>query len=342
MTFYRKLRHAAACALVVSACAQGALAQDAEAPARKDTLDKFLNMDAKDPATKLAVIQHEVYQLELTNLLIRFDQMYGNRITMEPVEFASGLELIPGYVFSAKSLDRSKKHPAIVMVHGGFHDRFDIYFFKWIDALTAKGYVVMFPDYRGSSGYGEPHYRNGYGNTDVADVLAGADFVGKLDYVDANRLGILGHSRGGMVTLLAIERAPKKFKAAIEVAGLVDFLAYMSYKPEYRRQEVASEPQFKGQLPNENLAAYMKVSPINFVQDIQTPLLVLANTYDGTVPLALHSGRLIELLKANGKVYDAHIYTDAPGGHMFPFGNTDEARDAQRRIIDWADKYLTH
>ena len=342
MNSYRKLRHTIACLLVIWTCAQTALAQDAETPARKDTLDKFLNMDAKDTATKLAVIQHEVYQLELTNVLIRFDQMYGNRIAMEPVSFASGLDLIPGYVFRAKNLDRSKKHPAMVIVHGGFHDRFDTYFFEWIDALTAKGYVVMFPDYRGSSGYGEPHYRNSYGNTDVTDVLAGADFVSKLDDVDANRLGIVGHSRGGMVTLLAIERAPKKFKAAVEIAGLVDFLAYMSYKPEYRRQEVANEAQFNGQLPNENLAAYMKVSPINFVQDIQTPLLVLANTYDGTVPLALHSGRLIDLLKAKGKVYDAHVYTNAPGGHMFPFGNTDEARDVQRRIVEWADKYLMH
>lgn len=340
MTMFQQCRRLLAIVLVSLTGLTAAAAQDAE-PARKDTLDKFLNMDAKDTATKLAVVQHEVYKLAVANTIIRFEQVYGQRITLETVDFASGLELIPGYVFTAKNLDRSKKHPAVVIVHGGFHDRFDTFFFNWIDALTSKGYVVMFPDYRGSSGYGEPHYRNSYGNTDVTDVLASADYLASLDYVDGGRLGIVGHSRGGLVTLLAIERAPKKFKAAIEIAGLVDFLQYMAYKPEYRRQEVANESQFKGQLPGDNLAAYMKVSPINFVKDIETPLLVMANTFDGTVPLALHSGRLIEVLKAYNKVYDSHIYTDAPGGHMFPFGNTPEARDVQKRIVDWMGKHLS-
>src|SRR5262249_13670346 len=117
------------------------------------------------------------------------------------------------------------------------------------------------------------------------------------------------------------------------------FVAYMGYKPEYRREEVAREPTFGGKLPNDNLKPYMDVSPVNHVQKIQTPLLVLANTFDQTVPFALHSGRMIELLKAYGKVFDAHVYTDAAGGHMFPFGDTDEARDCWRRALAWVGKH---
>lgn len=320
----------------VMAAAGSALAQDP----RKEGLDKFLNMDGKDVETKLAVIQHELYKAEVSSTLVLFNQLHGSRVRTERVEFPSGLELIPGYIFSPQNMDRGRPHPALVLVHGGFHDRFEPYFFKLVDALVSKGYVVMFPEYRGSSGYGETHYRNSYGDTDVTDTLASADFIGRQPYVDPARLGIVGHSRGGMVTVLAIERAPKKFKVAVEIAGLVDFLAYMSYKPEYRRQEVANEPQFKGQTPDRNLAAYMRVSPINFVKDIETPILVLANTFDGTVPLELHSGRLIELLKAHNKVHESYIYKDAPGGHMFPYGDTDEGRDVQRRIIEWTAKYL--
>lgn len=324
---------AALAALLVCATAH---AQDP----RKEGLDAFINRDAKDIETKLAVLQHEIYRAELSNILVLFNQRYGSRVNMQAVDFPSGLDLIPGYVFTPANLDRSRSHPAIVLVHGGFHDRFDLYFFKMVDALVGKGYVVMFPEYRGSSGYGEMHYRNSYGDTDVTDTLASADFIGRQPYVDPARIGIVGHSRGGMVTLLAIERAPKKFKVAVEIAGLVDFLAYMAYKPEFRRLEVAAEPQFKGQLPDKNLAAYMRVSPVNFVKDIEAPLLVLANTFDGTVPLELHSGRLIELLKAHNKVFDSHIYKDAPGGHMFPFGDTEEARDATRRVLEWTAKYL--
>ncbi|MGI8745870.1 MAG: prolyl oligopeptidase family serine peptidase [Bryobacteraceae bacterium] len=68
--------------------------------------------------------------------------------------------------------------------------------------------MVIFPDYRGSSGYGTNHYQNAYGTTDVADVIAAGQYLAKRDYVDPNRMGIVGHSRGGMVTLLATERAP--------------------------------------------------------------------------------------------------------------------------------------
>ena len=198
----------------------------------------------------------------------------------------------------------------------------------------------MFPEYRGSSGYGEVHYENSYGKTDVADVLSAADFLSTRENVDASRLGIVGHSRGGMVTMLALEKAPQRFKVAVEIAGLADFVAYMSYKPEYRRQEVAKEATFGGKLPNENLKAYMDISPVNNVEAIQTPLLVLANTFDQTVPFKLHSKRMIELLKAYGKVFDSHVYEDAPGAHMFPFANSPEAQDCWSRTLDWVGKYL--
>ncbi len=325
------------CALLVAACPLRAQ----KTGAAKQDLTQFVNMDAKDTATKLNLIQQDLYQEELSTAVIRFILEYGNKVHLEDVEFPStDLSVVPGYLFTPVNMESGKTYPGLVFVHGGFHDRFDTYFFKMIAAAVAHGYVVMFPDYRGSSGYGDIHYQNSYGTTDVADVLSSADFLAKQSYVDPNRLGIVGHSRGGMVTVLAIERAPKKFKVAVEIAGLMDFLAYMSYKPDFRRQEVAREPEFKGQLPDTNLAPYLAVSPINHVNDIQTPLLVLGNSFDQTVPFALHSGRLIDLLKADGKVYDAHVYQNAPGGHMFPFANTEQGRDVFKRTFEWLDKYL--
>jgi dipeptidyl aminopeptidase/acylaminoacyl peptidase len=316
-------------------------AQNEPAAPQGNNLTQFSNMDAKDTAAQLTLLQQELYQEELSTAIIRFTLQYGNTVHLESVNFPStGLEVIPGYVFTPTNLQSGKKYPGIVFVHGGFHDRLDTYFFKMIATAVSKGYVVMFPDYRGSSGYGDIHYANSYGTTDVADVLASADFLGKLSYVDPDRLGIVGHSRGGMVTLLAIEQAPKKFKVATEIAGLVDFIAYMSYKPDWRRSEVAREPQFHGMGPDKNLGAYIKVSPMSHVKDIETPLLVLANTFDETVPLDLHSGRLIDLLKGDGKVYESHIYTDAPGGHMFPFADTEEGRDVFARVFEWTGKYL--
>ena len=307
---------------------------------KKESLDRFLNMDAKELETKVEVIRHELYGVVVSNHLIRFVQQYGDRVNVENVDFPSGEELIPGYVFTPKNMVKAKKYPAIVWVHGGFHDHFDRYFFKVFDEAIRRGFVVIFPEYRGSAGYGEPHYRNNYGTWDTDDTLASADFVGKLPYVDADRLGIVGHSRGGMVTLLAIQRAPKKFKAAVKIAGLVDFIAYMGYKPEYRRLEIAGEPQFGGKLPHQAMSAYLKISPINFVDKIQTPLYVIANEVDRSVPYELHAKRLIEVLRGYNKTHETLIYKDAPGGHMFPFADTDDARDMTKRTFDFLAKYL--
>ena len=304
-------------------------------------LQKLRNIDANDVATRLDLIQDMLLKQDVQSNLSLFRQQYGDRVRLEPVEYPSDrVQVIPGYLFTPIHLEKGKRCPGLVMVHGGFHDHFDTYYAKPIAEAVEHGYVVLFPEYRGSSGYGEVHYVNSYGKTDVTDVLAAADFLCTQPNVDPERLGIIGHSRGGMVTMLAIEREPRRFQAAVEISGLADFVAYMSYKPDYRRQEVAEEATFGGKLPNENLRAYMDISPLNHVEAIQTPLLVLANTFDQTVPFALNSGRMIDLLKAHGKVFDSHVYTDAPGSHMFPFANTPEAEDCWRRAFEWVGRYL--
>lgn len=316
-----------------------AKAQDAPATP-PPALTQFSNMDAADSASKLTLITQELYQEEVQTSILRFQMEYAATVHLEAVDFPSGLATIPGYVFTPAHIQPGKRYPALVFVHGGFHDRFEPYFFKMIAAAVEKGYVAIFPDYRGSSGYGGDHYENSYGTTDVADVLASADWLSKQAYVDSSRMGIIGHSRGGMATLLALEQAPTRFKVATEIAGLVDFIAYMAYKPEWRRQEVAKEPQFHGLTPDKSLAPYLKVSPMSHVRDIQTPLLVMGNTFDETVPFDLHGGRLVQLLKADNKVFEEKVYTNAPGGHMFPFAATSEGKDLFEHVFAWMGKYL--
>jgi dipeptidyl aminopeptidase/acylaminoacyl peptidase len=114
----------------------------------------------------------------------------------------------------------------------------------------------------------------------------------------------------------------------------------MSYKPDYRRQATANEPAFGGKLPSENLGPYMEVSPLNHVDDIQTPLFVAGTTGDKVVPLTLHGGRLIDALKARNKVFESKIYDHAPGDHMFLFGDTAERRDLFERTFAFLGKYL--
>ncbi len=308
---------------------------------REGALDSFTNTGTDDSAALLKHLQQEIYVTQQLAILAQFRLDYADRIRLATEFVNSDGELIPTHVFTPVKAGAGARRPAVVMVHGGFHERLEPSWFPLIEAVVEAGYVVLFPEYRGSRGYGDALYQNDYGNTDVADVLAAARYAVTRPDIDPARIGILGQSRGGMVTLLAIERAPKQFKAAVDIVGLTDFVAYMSYKPDYRRKEIAeTNPGFKGKLPHENLPAYIEVSPINFVEKIEAPVLVLATTGDKIVPHTLHTGRLIDALKANGKTYEAKIYDDAPGGHVFMKGATPERDDALRRIVAWFDRWL--
>jgi dipeptidyl aminopeptidase/acylaminoacyl peptidase len=328
------------CCIVLALCAGSACAQ--EGAPKEGALDKYINRDAKDTATRLEVLQHSVYEGAQEVTALAFMQEYGDRIKMKRVFYpALDRTLVPGYIFTPVKRQAGKRYPAVVIVHGGFHEHLEWHFFPLIEYAITRGYAVIFPEYRGSRGYGAEHYRNDYGVTDAADVIAAADYMAKQDYVDGDRIGVIGHSRGGMVTLAAIEKAPKRFKAAVDIAGLADFVAYMAYKPEYRREEVAKEsPTFKGKLPFENLPAYIDVSPINHVDAIEAPLLVIGTTGDKIVPWTLHSGRLIDALKARGKTHEVKLYDNAPGGHIFIYGDSDESRDAFERSFNFIGKYL--
>ena len=341
-----KRTHGSTATLVVLALAMlasaPAPAQEAAPPERRaDELQKFINADAKDTQTKLDLLVHTLYEVNQKLVGVTFNQRYGDRIRMERLMVPNvNHDLIPCWLFTPLKMAEGRKYPGIVAVHGGFHFALDEEYFGFIERFVREGYVVMFPEYRGSRGYGKEWYdAQEYGAGDVDDVLSAADHLANKPFVDSGNLGIVGRSRGGMVTLLAIERQPKRFQAAADVVGLADFLMYMAYKPEYRRQEVAQEPNFKG-MPFDNLQAYIDSSPIMHVKKIETPLLVHATTFDRTVPHTLHTERLIEALKAYDKKYEYKLYERAPGGHGYSEGDSPEAIDSLNRIVDFFGRHL--
>lgn len=316
-------------------------AQAEDSGRRADELQAFINPDSKDSQVKLDLLIHTLYEVNQKLVAVTFNQRYGDRIRMERVMVPNvNADLVPAWLFTPVQKAAGRKYPAIVAVHGGFHYSLDEDYFGFIERFVREGYIVMYPEYRGSRGYGKDWYdAQEYGAGDVDDVLSAAEYIAGKPFIDSGRLGIVGRSRGGMVTLLAIQKQPTRFKAAVDLVGLADFLMYMAYKPEYRRQEVAKEPHFKG-LPFDNLQAYMDASPIMHVSRIQTPLLIHATTFDPIVPHALHSERLVEALKAHGKSYEYKLYDRAPGGHKYSEGDSPQAIDSLNRIIEFLDRHL--
>ena len=124
---------------------------------------------------------------------------------------------IPAFVFQPLTLRGAKGHPAIVWVHENIRGHLYEHYIPYIREATAKGYIVIAPEYRGSLGYGQAFYDAiDYGGTEVDDVVTAAEVLkAKYPQVDPARIGIMGWSHGGMITLLSIFRNPTLFKAAL-------------------------------------------------------------------------------------------------------------------------------
>lgn len=244
------------------------------------------------------------------------------------------------YVFVPNKIDVNKKYPLIVLPHGGVHANFTTYHTHIIRELMAQGYIVAAPEYRGSTGYGKSFYENiDYGGLEVDDNNAARDYmVENYDFVDANRVGIMGWSHGGLIALMDIFKNPDDYKVAFAGVPVSDLVARMGYyDDEYRK--LFSESFHIGKTANENVEEYRKRSPVNYADKLKTPLLIHTNTNDDDVNV-LEVESLIRSLKAEGKKFEYEIFKDAPGGHSFDRIDTKLAKEIRMKIYKFMGKYL--
>jgi dipeptidyl aminopeptidase/acylaminoacyl peptidase len=244
------------------------------------------------------------------------------------------------YVFVPRKLDRSKKAPLLILPHGGVHADFTTYYTHIIREMMDQGYVVVAPEYRGSTGYGKD-YQDAidYGGLEIDDNIAARDWaVETLPFVDSSHVGIVGWSHGGLIALMAVYAHPEKFQAAYAGVPVSDLVARMGYAGSEYQDEFAA-PYHIGQTANENVDEYRRRSPAWNADKLQTPLLIHATTNDRDVNI-IEVEHLIAQLKAAGKNFQYKIYKDAPGGHSFNRTDTPLARESRKEIYAFLEQYL--
>jgi dipeptidyl aminopeptidase/acylaminoacyl peptidase len=242
--------------------------------------------------------------------------------------------VISAFIWLPFNIARDGHAPGIVYPHGGptgqTLDRFD----RTALALASRGYVVIAPNPRGSSGYGRAFQDaniKDLGGGDLEDEVAAKRFMVATGYVDPKKVGITGGSYGGYMTLMAVGKTPGEWAAAVEQYGIIDWAhMYVTEGPPLQAYQ-------RGLLgtPEAEPAVYKATSPLTFIHQERAPLLVLQGDNDMRVPRT-QAEEVVALLKADGRTVDVHFYPNE--GHGFV--KRENQIDALTRLVDWFDTYL--
>ena len=230
---------------------------------------------------------------------------------------------IPFYLFEPLELRGERGHPALIWIHGGVHGDFDPSYFPFVKEAVDRGYVVLAPEYRGSTGYGRRHHEAiDYGGYEVDDCLTALDYLrAELPHVDPARVGVIGWSHGGFIALHSVFRDQTSFRAAAALVPVTNLVFRLSYKgPRYARHFI-KQPRIGGPVyARRNV--YVERSPLYHVDRLRTPLLVHVADNDRDVNF-VESQQLIHALEyLKPDLAETRIYHDPPvdefgGGHRF-------------------------
>jgi dipeptidyl aminopeptidase/acylaminoacyl peptidase len=225
--------------------------------------------------------------------------------------------------------------PGVLWIHGGPEGQDVFRLDLWAQYLAQQGYVVLEPNYRGSSGHGEK-FRNlnveDSGGGEMDDVAAGAHYLVEKGLADPKRLAIGGGSHGGTMVAYAVTKYPTLFQAAIEMYGVVDRATFVERT---NRNSAIRWMKKMGGTPAEKPDVYARANSLAHVADIQTPLLILHGENDPQVP-PYESIQFTRALKERNKIFYYYTYP----GELHGFTQREHRLDAWRKEQAFLEKYI--
>ncbi len=223
---------------------------------------------------------------------------------------------VPGVLYKPHQAAANAKAPAMVMVHGGPGGQAQVGYFELTQALANRGYVVFDINNRGSSGYGKSFFQmddRKHGEADLGDVVAAKRMLAGLGYVDTTKIGIIGGSYGGYMTLAAVTLQPDAFKVGVDLFGISNWVRTLTSIPPY--WESFREALYKEMGdPKTDSARLRRISPLFNADKIKVPLMVLQGANDPRV-LKIESDEIVAAAKKNGVPVEYVVFPDE--GHGF-------------------------
>jgi dipeptidyl aminopeptidase/acylaminoacyl peptidase len=236
---------------------------------------------------------------------------------------------ISAFLYVPFNMARNGQNAAVVYIHGGPTAQTLNSFNRFIQYAANQGYMVLAPNYRGSTGYGKEFQQANLfdmGGGDLQDVLAGVDWIKQTGHLDPKKIAVMGGSYGGYLSMMAVTKAPEVWAAGVPIVPFVNWFTEIENEdPVLRQSDLATMGD-----PVKNKALYEERSPINFIDQIKAPLLLLAGGHDPRCPKS-ETQQVVDAIKKRGGTVDSKIYENEGHG----FARVENQIDAYKRVADF-------
>jgi len=242
---------------------------------------------------------------------------------------------IPVHLFIPNGTSACTPRPALFLIHGGPEDHIDPVYQSVAQFLANRGFIVVAPNVRGSTGFGKYYASldNGdWGGGHVRDIVAVAAAVGSLDFVAGDNLFVAGESFGGFSVMSLITRHPMAFRAAVDLFGFTELASFVDSWPRYLQRHLFVELGFD---PRSDPLRNWMLSPLYHVARIRIPLQIHQGANDSRVPRA-QSDRLVRRMRELGHSVEYFVYSDE--GHGFT--RRDNEALAWQRVVAFLRRHL--
>ena len=260
-------------------------------------------------------------------------------VSAEVVRYKSfdGLE-IPAIYYKPLTASADKKVPALVWVHGGPGGQSRVGYFSLIQFLANNGYAVLAVNNRGSSGYGKSFYKMddlNHGDKDLKDCIWGKKWLQSQAYIDTAKIGIIGGSYGGYMTMAAMTFEPDEFKVGVDIFGVTNWLRTLNSIPPYWESFRKALYAELGDPTTADSVRLYNISPLFHADKIKNPVMVLQGANDPRV-LQVESDEIVAAMKKNNVPVDYVVFPDE--GHGFV--KKENEIKGYGGIVTFLDKYL--
>jgi dipeptidyl aminopeptidase/acylaminoacyl peptidase len=258
---------------------------------------------------------------------VRSDDMVEPYLVHYPSR--DGKWTISAFLYVPFNMARNGKNAAIVYIHGGPSSQTMNSFNRFIQFAANQGYMVLAPNYRGSTGYGKEFKQANLfdmGGGDLQDVLAGVDWIKQTGHLDPKKIAVMGGSYGGYLSMMAVTKAPDVWAAGIPIVPFVNWFTEIENEdPVLQQSDLATMGDVV-----KNKALYEDRSPINFIDQIKAPLFLLAGGHDPRCPKS-ETQQVVDAIKKRGGTVDYKIYENEGHG----FARVENQIDAYQRVADF-------